>query len=173
MRFLTVINMSVPLSSRSHTATLDSGSRVRNITGSFLLLLLSLLVVVELLFPQLAGLFRQVFSSPVESITLLGGTLLAMLLLLLPASWLIRALNEQRLARTLSRMGVMAKGAVMDKWTEELNGRPVYCIRYKYAVQLHAVQVVDRKTFEQLLREEKVFVLHLEDVPHISRLDLD
>jgi hypothetical protein len=146
---------------------------IRNIAGSFLILVLSVLTVLLLLLPEILDLFRQVFSSARESITILTGLLLAAFLVSLPAAWLVRSLLDYRTARALDRVGIVAKGSLMDKWVEEENGRLSYYIRYKFVIYMNAMQKVERETYERLGREESLYILHLEQRPWISRLDLD
>lgn len=166
-------NIKLEKPSRSHTVTANTKSLVRNIVGVFLILALSILAIILLLFPWLQDLFRQVFFSLGISAALLSGLLLAIFLVSLPVFWLVHDLTEYRTARALDRRGIITKGMLMDTWVEEENGRPAFYIRYQYAIRLNAMQRVDRETFEQTDRAETLYVLHLEDQPQVSRLDLD
>ena len=160
-------------SSRSHTASVDSKYLVRNIVGSSLVLVLSILAVVLILLPPIVDLFRQAFASFAISATLLSGLLLSVFLVSLPVSWFVRSLGKYRTAKALNRRGVVTKGSLMDKRVDEENGQPAFYVRYRYAIHLNAMQRVDRETFEQVRRDGTLYILYLEDRPQDSRFDLD
>jgi hypothetical protein len=172
MKLLTLKNTEFKNQLHGHLAIPDSKLLLKNIVGSFMILTLSILAIVLLLFPKLSELVKGISSSRLVPATLLAGTLLVCLLFAIPLSWFVQSLVNYRNASSIDRMGIMVKGSILDKWVDESNDKLVYYVRYKYSVHLNARQAVDRDIFQQLNRDESVFVLHLEDLPHISRLDL-
>lgn len=62
---------------------------------------------------------------------------------------------------------------MLDKWTERVRGKTIDYVRYGYPEHLNARQTINKTTFQDLECGEKVFILHLEEQSHISRLDLD
>ena len=70
-------------------------------------------------------LFKSGFSSPVASATALAGVLTVSFLFITSASWFIQSIIDYRNARDLDRLGLMTKGAIIEKWEEELNGKSV------------------------------------------------
>lgn len=148
---------------------------VKNIVGSFLILTLSLLLIITLLTPNLLDLIQQAISSQstFEWMIVLANVLLLGFLIAVPIAWLVQALVDYRNARDLNRLGMMTKGSVVDIWVDLSGSKPVYYVHYKYLAQFNTVQTVEENVFQQLKRDENVYVLHLEYIPHISRLDLD
>lgn len=173
MKLLTMKNLNLGNSTHIRVATPNLKSLRGNILGAFLILTLSSLSIGILLFPQIAELSRPAFSELTNPARLLAGIALAGFLVTAPATWLIWSIKEYRNAQQLDRMGTLVKGSVEDKWMSESDGKQIFYVRYKYSVQVDALQLVDMETFQQLDRNESVFVLHLENQPQVSRLDLD
>ena len=163
--------------SKDHTqdnlTTPDTKLLINNIIGAFLILMISLVFTFVLLFPSLMAQFNTDISSVGTPVLLLGGVLIMGFLITVPATWFIQAIIDYRNARDLDRLGLMTKGTVVEKWEAELNGKPVYYLQYKYLTHLRATQTTDKNTYQQLQHNENVFVLYLDNLPHISRLDLD
>lgn len=90
-----------------------------------------------------------------------------------PAVLLIQSVVDYRRAYALEHFGLMTKGSLVKKWVEILDNQPVYRVRYEYLTYLSAVQTVGEETYKQIIQDETLFVLYLENLPHISRLDLD
>jgi len=155
------------------TAMPGSKLLIKNIIGSFMILIITILSISILLIPNIMELFKSGFSSPVASATALAGVLTVSFLFITSASWFIQSIIDYRNARDLDRLGLMTKGAIIEKWEEELNGKSVYHLQYKYLTHLSATQITDKDTYQQLQYYENVFVLYLDNLPHISRLDLD
>jgi hypothetical protein len=151
----------------------DSKLLAKNIMGSFMILLLAIVSIGTLLLPNLGELLKLGVSSIGESAAVLAGVLIVGFLLTVPTTWFIQALMDYRNARDLDRFGSMTKGSVLEKWIDASNGKPTFHVRYKYLLHLTAMQIVNRDTFQQLQCNENIFVLYLDNLPHISRLDLD
>lgn len=151
----------------------DSKLLVKNIMGSLMTLLLAIVSVGTLLLPNLGELLKLGVSSIGESAAVLAGVLIVGFLLTVPTTWFIQALMDYRNARNLDRFGSMTKGSVLEKWIDASNGKPTFHVRYKYLLHLTAIQIVNRDTFQQLQCNENIFILYLDNLPHISRLDLD
>lgn len=160
---------------RGNTAVTDSKLIVKNIVGSFLILILSLLVIVMLLFSNVLDLVHHaIYSQDIAGwMMVLANLLLLGFLTALPIAWLVQSLVDYRNNRDLTRLGMMTKGSIVDKWVDLSGSKPIYYVRYKYLAQFSTTQKVGEETFRQLKRDEKVFVLYLEHSPHISRLDLE
>ena len=138
-----------------------------------MILLLAIASIGTLLLPNLGEFLKLGVSSLGESAAILAGVLIVGFLLTAPATWFIQALMDYRNARDLDRLGSMTKGSVLEKWIEVSNGKPVFHVRYKYLLHLTAMQIVNEDTFQQLQCNESIFVLYLDNLPHISRLDLE
>ena len=160
---------------RGHLATTNLKLIVKNIVGSFLILMLSLLLIITLLTPNLMDLLKRAISSQgmFEWMIVLANVLLLGFLIAMPVAWLLQGLVDYRNARDLNRLGMMTKGSIVDKWVDLSGSKPVYYVHYKYLAQFNSVQTVEENVFQELKRDENVYVLHLEHLPHISHLDLD
>jgi hypothetical protein len=175
MRLLSLNSRARAREDDNRPAMPNSKSLSSNIVGAFLMLLIALAAIIVLLWgPMSAQIERaQAESGILEWGTALGYGLLIVFLAAVPAAFLVRALSDYRSARSLDRIGIMTKGRVVEKWIENSGGKPDFCVRYSYPASLSAVQRVDQQTYEQLQREDRVFVLVLKDQPEVSRLDLD
>jgi len=151
-------------SNPGNVALSDSKLLLKNLFASFLTLTLSLAIIGILLYSQMSNLA----SGAVLSCILLMGFVIATL-----GTRFVQSLKNYRHAHELGRLGLMTKGMILDKWAGELNGKIVYQVRYQYLARLNAVQIVDKDTFNQLRHKGNIFVLYLENLPHVSRLDLD
>jgi len=147
----------------------------RNIIGVSLILVISFLLIIFILLPNVIDLIESAVASQGawEWLVVFGSILLMGFLIAVPISLLIQSFMEYRNVRDLNRFGVMAKGSLVNKWVDESGGKPVYYVRYKYSAPFNTSQTVDRETFQQLRYDETLFILHLENLPHISQLDLD
>jgi hypothetical protein len=122
------------------------------------------------LLPEYKEAIRQA-SSLFKLATMLAGISALIFLGSISITRFIRSLSQYHLAHTLDQSGVIAPGFILDKWIEEKNGTPIHYVRYKYTVHLNTKQRVDQETYERLKKMETAYVLHLEEQPHISRLD--
>jgi len=82
-------------------------------------------------------------------------------------------MTQYRMASALDQAGVAHYGSIVDKWVDEVNGTIVHFVRYNYTVHVNAKQTVDRETYDKLSRKDIACILHLENMPHISRLELE
>jgi|GEM_PF-2078622 len=148
---------------------------MKNAVGAVLLLLLSLALSVWLLLPNLMDLLSEAIHSQniVEWVFITASGFVMGFLIGFPAVLLIQCMVDYRRSRDLERFGLMTKGSLIKKWVEAWDDRPVYRVRYAYLTYLSAVQTVGEETYEQISQDETLFVLYLENLPHISRLDLD
>ena len=115
----------------------------------------------------------DLFTEHFEWSIALANVLLLGFLLAVSITLLVQSLVDYRNTRDLNRLGVVTKGLLVDKWVDVSDEKPVYRVRYKYLTQFHTVQIVGKDILQQLKRDENVQVLHLTQLPHISRLDLD
>lgn len=161
---------------REHAAMPNSSLFRKNAVGALLLLLLSLALTFWLLLPNAMDSFKEASRS--QSIAswlfITAGGFVIGFLIGFPAVLLIRCAVDYRLSRDLERFGLMTKGSLVKKWVETSeNSTPVYRVRYEYLTYLSAVQTVGEETYTQISHDETLFVLYLENLPHISRLDLE
>lgn len=145
----------------------DSALLLKQLTGSFSTFILSLVAIGMLLFSQLTNGNVITWGTALAYIFLMGFVIAAL------GTRFTQSLTNYRHAQDLGRFGLMTKGMILDKWVSEMNGKLVYQVSYQYLMRLTAVQLVDQDTFTQLRHNANVFVLYLENLPHISRLDLD
>ena len=147
----------------------------RNIVGMILVLMLTFLLIVAILAPGVVDLIENAISSQetFDWLVVFGCVLLMGFLIAVPIGLLLQSVAEYRHTRDLNRFGLMTKGSLLDKWVDTSGGKPVYYVRYKYLASFNTSQMVDRNTFQGLKYDETLFVLHLEDLPHISQLDVD
>lgn len=164
------INFKTPF--RGHIATSDSKLLVGNMIRSSLLVLIVIFFSSLFLLPEYKEEFRQA-SSLFKLAIMLAGMSAVIFLSLISITRFIRSLTQYRLAHTLDQTGVVAQGLIVDKWIEEENGAPNHYVRYKYTVHLSARQKVDLETYKRLKRMDPAHILHLENQPHISRLEPD
>jgi hypothetical protein len=161
---------------RENPAMPDSGVFLRNIYGAILILAISLAVTLLLLRLSVAEMVDHAINSEnvAARVSATAEFLLAAFLIGFPIILLVQSLVDYRTARRLERLGLATRGTVLKKWVEaSTNGKPLYYVQYKYLTRLIATQIVDVAIFEQMQEGENVFILYLEEFPHISRLDLD
>ncbi len=175
MRTFTQITISFEDQPRGNIAIPRMKLIINNMIGAFLILIIALTLIVTLLLPNVLDAIQYAMLSPgiAERILVLADLLLLGFLLAVPTTFLVWSLLDYRNARNLTRLGVMTKGSLLDKWADTSGPRPVYHVHYRYLAQFDATQTVDEDVFQQLKRDENIFVLHLEHLPHISRLELD
>jgi hypothetical protein len=97
---------------RGNIATTNMKLIVKNIVSSFLILMLSLLLIITLLTPRLLDLLKSAISSQdmFEWMIVLANVLLLEFLIAVPFAWLLQALVDYRNARDLNRLGMMTNG---------------------------------------------------------------
>ena len=171
MKLLTGKNINFRTPFRGHTATPDIDQLVKKLASSFLIVFLSVLFTSIFVFPRLAALFRRAsFSGSEIGILLVSVSVIANLLLFFSARFL-QAVAKYRTAHALDQAGVIIYGTILDKWMDETDGAPLYYVRYRYTVHINAKQKIDRDAYERLVRKDSACILHLENLPHISRLE--
>lgn len=161
---------------REHTAMPDSSVFRKNAIGAVILLLISLALIIFLLIPNVMNSINGAIRSQgmTEWVFVTASGFVVVFLLGFPIVLLAQSVIDYRRARDLERLGLMTKGALVEKWVETPEDhKPVYRVRYKYLTHLSAVQSVDKETYKQIRENETLFVLYLTHLPHISRLDLD
>jgi membrane protein implicated in regulation of membrane protease activity len=173
MKLLTGKNINFRTPFRSHTAIPDTDQLIKKFASSFLIVLLIILFASIFIFPRVAALFNRASLSVSEFGILLVSVSIAVYLLLFFIARFFRSAARYRTAHSLDRAGEITHGSIVDKWMDETNGTPVYYVRYKYTVHVNAKQKIDKATYEKLNRKDTACILYLENLPHISRLELE
>lgn len=146
----------------------------KNLVGSILIFGISLTALKFLLLPEIISLFQRasVLANLKEWILLSGGVVCSVSLFVFPLFLIVQAIILFRHAHELERNGKVIKGDVVEKWVDTTNEQQVYYVCYKYLEDIYAVQKVARDIFQSLANSQKVKILMLEQLPHISRMFL-
>ena len=160
---------------RGLTSTPNAKYLGKNLIGAFLILIVSLLMILIILAPEVTELFRFAVSSRgILAWTIaLGSLFLVGFLIVFPVFLIVQGFIDHRNARDLDRIGILTKGSIAEKWVDESENIPIYHVRYKYFLDINALQIVNEDVFQKLKCDQSIDVLHLKHTPHVSRLDLD
>lgn len=148
-------------------ATESAKQLAKNLIGIFLLLLISLSVVLFIMVPALIN----VLENEPEWAIVVAGIMVTGFIIIFPVFLFTQMVNQYREARALEKAGTLTKGAIVEKWVDTSEGRPIYHVLYKYRRSIKALQVVSESVFQKLQCDQNIDVLHLENAPHISRLN--
>ena len=148
-------------------ATESAKQLAKNLIGIFLLLLISLSVVLFIMVPA----FLNALEGEPAWAMAIAGIILTGFIIVFPVFLLTQTINQYREARALEKAGKVTQGAIVEKWVDTSEGRPIYHVLYKYRRSIKALQVVSESVFQKLQRDQNIDVLHLENAPHISRLN--
>lgn len=157
------------------TATPNSKLLGRNLLGAILILILSLLMVGNILLPDVLGmLVEAIFSqNMLVWVTAIGSFLLTEFMLAFPIFLILQGFKYYRDGRALDQIGILTEGSITEKWIDESDGNLIYLVRYKYFLDLNAFQIVNQDIFQQLTCNQVINVVLLENAPYISRLDFN
>ena len=154
--------------------TSDARTLARNLIGAFMILILSLVIVMTILAPEMVRVLNiaAVSHGAFEWLSVVGSVLITGFLIVFPVVLIVQGYIDYRHAYDLECIGILTKGSIAEKWVDDSDGDPIYHILYKYCQELKAIQVVDAEIFRSLQRDQIINVLHLKHAPHISRLEL-
>jgi hypothetical protein len=158
---------------QSLTATPNSKLLGRNLLGAVLVFILALLMVGNILIPDVLRLLVEaIFSQNIlEWATAIGSFLLTGFMLAFPIFLILQGFIFYRDSRALDQIGILTEGSIVEMWIDESENDPLYIVRYKYFLDLDALQMVNRDIFQQLTSNQEIGVLLLENAPYISRLN--
>lgn len=147
-----------------------AGQLAKNLVGAFLLLVISLSVALFIMAPELMDTFK---NSSGWTFIFSGSVLLVVFLIVFPIFLVAQGIYQYRNARALEQTGTLTTGAILEKWVDSSDGRPIYHVLYKYRKSIKALQIVSESMFQKLQCKQSIDVLHLENAPHISRLNFN
>jgi hypothetical protein len=145
---------------------------VKNLVGGILIFGISLATLKYLLLPEILNLLAhlKIHSEATEWLLLTGGILISAFLLTFPIFLIVQAITLFQQAKNLERNGKLIKGAVVEKWVDTTGWQQAYYVCYKYFEDIYAIQKVAKDIFLNLTDGQKVRILMLEQLPHISRM---
>jgi hypothetical protein len=160
---------------QSLTATPNSNLLGRNLLGAVLIFILALLMVGNILIPDVLRLLVEaMFIQNIPAwVTTIGSFLLTVFMLAFPIFLILQGFKNYWDGRALDQIGILTEGSITEKWIEESDDNPIYFVRYKYFLDLNAFQVVNQDIFQQLTCDQVINVLLLENAPYISRPDFN
>ncbi len=167
--------METQLSARPRlTATLPAQQIRLYVVYTFILLLFSLTTCILLLPEAMERLEKlSLFADMKSRVMALGGVFTLTVLFVGPLILFFNAAFRYRAARALDRLGVIAKGSILQKWVDTVDDQPSYRVSYQFKNHLRAWQSIPEDFYETVSPGQDVEILYLEKSPQLSRLEWD